>query len=1112
MSDFAEVYKKLNGEQKRAVDIIDGPLLVVAGPGTGKTQLLSARVANILQKTDTLPQNILCLTFTESGAANMRERLTRFIGKEAYDVQIGTYHAFGGDLIRRYPQYFTETRLEQPTDELGKHQVVAEIVESLGYRDALKQTKHHLGDLIGTISEVKRALLTPDDLRAIAKENTAFANQVNTDLLDIFSGFTKMPSKLDKAEHYFVSTLESLQSHAPAKPVHPEFGSLAGIALYELTKALEQAANDGKTKPLTAWKNKWLTKNADNQFILAGELENRRLESLANVLEQYQTKLAARGLYDFDDMILRAIDAMEHNNDLRYSLQEQYLYILLDEYQDTNAAQAKLVQLLTDNPLSEGRPNVMAVGDDDQAIYAFQGAQYSNMLDFHASYKDVEIINLHQNYRSSPEILQTASAVASQISERLFDQFEGLTKQLTPANDSLPKPIITRTDFQSDIAQFDYVAKQIATLIKQGANPKDIAVLAPKHKQLEALVGYLNNHAIPVRYDKRENILQAPVVVQLLAMAQLVTALADNQSAAADALWPQVLSFDFWQLPVSLVWQTSWSINKQDTESPKSWAESLLQNNDERLRAISLFFITLASESKVDSLETMLDYLIGNQAVTITDETTGETVSPLKAYYTQNDELTLYDTLSHLTVLRSRIRDHQKSQDDTLRLGDLLELVAAYEAAGQPMLNTSPYNQAADSVQLMTVFKSKGLEFNHVFLVSVNDETWGSSSRGNSNKLTLPANIAPIRHSGATEDERLRLFFVAITRAKFGLHLVNFTHTYTGKTTTRLKYLDEREEPDETIKSYVLPQAFASIANDDHTAPSLQAITTNWQSKHLTTSNDTLAALLQDRIANYQLSPTHLNSFCDLLYAGPQAFFFTTILRFPSAPGSSGEFGNAIHETLQWLQNQANEHESLPELSKTLEYFTSRMRARKLTKDETSRLVERGEIALSSYLSKRANMFMPGAVAEKNFSREGVFIGDVHMAGKIDRLEIDPASKTITVVDYKTGKPFDAWKSDAKLHKYRQQLYCYKLLIEGSHSYAGYTVTTGRLEFIEPDDFGQIHHLELAFNETETTRTKELLAALWRHVHKLDFPDVSAYDATLKGIKAFEDDLLGGVI
>jgi len=148
MSEFESVYRALNPEQKQAVDKIDGPLLVIAGPGTGKTQLLSARVANILTKTDTPARNIMCLTFTENGAENMRQRLSSFIGQAAYDVTISTYHAFGGDLIRRFPEYFSETRLQNPVDELGQRQLIADIVEAMSYSNPLKQTRHHLGDLI----------------------------------------------------------------------------------------------------------------------------------------------------------------------------------------------------------------------------------------------------------------------------------------------------------------------------------------------------------------------------------------------------------------------------------------------------------------------------------------------------------------------------------------------------------------------------------------------------------------------------------------------------------------------------------------------------------------------------------------------------------------------------------------------------------------------------------------------------------------------------------------------------------------------------------------------------------------------------------------------------
>jgi DNA helicase II / ATP-dependent DNA helicase PcrA len=226
MEEFQKVYEQLNAAQKQAVDAIDGPVLVVAGPGTGKTQLLSARVAQILRRTDTLPQNILCLTFTESGAANMRDRLTRFIGPGAYDVQIGTYHAFGGDLIRRYPEYFTDTRLERPVDELGKRQILSDIIDNLSYRSPLKQTRHHLGDLMSTISEVKRGLLDTEDLRAIAAGNLSVIEAASRTIGESLAPYVKrLPSKLATAEPVFGEIYGELAELAESASSHPPFAS-----------------------------------------------------------------------------------------------------------------------------------------------------------------------------------------------------------------------------------------------------------------------------------------------------------------------------------------------------------------------------------------------------------------------------------------------------------------------------------------------------------------------------------------------------------------------------------------------------------------------------------------------------------------------------------------------------------------------------------------------------------------------------------------------------------------------------------------------------------------------------------------------------------------------
>jgi RecB family exonuclease len=249
-----------------------------------------------------------------------------------------------------------------------------------------------------------------------------------------------------------------------------------------------------------------------------------------------------------------------------------------------------------------------------------------------------------------------------------------------------------------------------------------------------------------------------------------------------------------------------------------------------------------------------------------------------------------------------------------------------------------------------------------------------------------------------------------------------------------------------------------------------------------------------------------------LEYAGPQKFYFKTILKFPETPSPDAQFGSAIHETLEWLQRRTSERGSVPSTTDTLEYFRTRMTSKRLTEMRTALEIERGEKALSAWLKERAHILQPTDIAEKNFHNEGVFLGGVHMGGQVDRLEIDQKSKTITVVDYKTGKSYTRWQSDPKLYRYRLQLYLYKLLIENSSSYKGYSVSKGRLEFIEPDENGKVHALEIAFEPKETNETIQLMQSIWNHVHELNFPDISNYQLSLSGMKDFVRDVLDGKV
>jgi DNA helicase-2/ATP-dependent DNA helicase PcrA len=1099
MSDFDTIYHQLNDAQKKAVDSIYGPVLVIAGPGTGKTQLLSARVANILKTTDALPQNILCLTFTDNGAIAMRERLTRFIGQAAYDVHIGTYHAFGSTIINRFPEYFNEFRLERPVDELEKRHILSGIIDATDYRSPIKQTRHHLGDLVSTISELKRGLLTPQALRTIAADNVQAINTVSPLISTHLAPYTKMmPRKWDVASRLFTDIQTILANHAATGP--EPVPSLLALASADLAAALDQAAqaSKGQTKPLTAWKNKWLIKNNKNEFIIAGALEAARVSALGDVLESYQATLNQKGLYDFDDMILQAIAALERNDDLRFTLQERYQFILLDEFQDTNAAQLRLIQLLTDNPVHEGKPNVLAVGDDDQAIYAFQGAQYSNMLDFFKLYRNVQIISLEDNYRSQAEILHTAHTIASQIEARLHTHFSGVTKKLTARNSRLPAVMLQRRMYQSAIAERAAISDHIAGLIADGVKPSEIAILAPKHKYLEPLIPYLLDRSIPVSYEKRENILQTPVVQQLLTMSRLIVAVRNNNHAIANSLWPQVLSYDFWDFTVADIWRLSW----QATDHHIPWSQLLLDHAV--FRHAALLFIVLAAKVDSEPLEIMLDALIGTTEVKTHDRALPSVRSPLRDYYlAKQGPVVLYETTSQLTVLRSKLRAHQTAQQRLLTLADLLDFTNLYEAAEQPMLNTSPYNQSADSVQLMTVFKAKGLEFDHVFLLSCQDDVWGSRAGGAGNKLTLPANLAHIRHAGTTDDERLRVLFVAITRARYGLHMTSYAQSYTGKTTEPIKYFEEVRNEQTTING-ILPAPHATVLFDNKEAPSLENLSLNWQQRH-TTTDTTLQALLRKRVQQYQLSPTHLTHFIDLKHGGPDSFLLGTLLRFPSAPTQDILFGNAVHRTLEWLQNETNRHRTIPSVAAACDYAGKLITQDPLDAEQKILLHNRAKATLQAYLNGTPTRFRPGNVAEKSFRQEGSFIGDVHLGGKIDLLEIDTKDRLITVVDYKTGR----LGSDAtKLHRYTLQLYCYKMLVEQSHTYRGYVVEQGKLIFVEPDDESRIVEKVIDFKPAQTQRVAALLTAMWHCVQSVSMPDVSAYTDSLTDLKKFEDWLI----
>jgi DNA helicase-2/ATP-dependent DNA helicase PcrA len=1106
MEGYEQEYKRLNTEQRQAVDTTEGPLLVVAGPGTGKTQLLSMRVANILQKNDVTPGNILCLTFTDNAARNMRERLSTIIGQPAYHVAIHTFHSFGTDVINQYPDYFTERQLLQQVDELGRYELLHDIFDDLPHSNPLSTKLGdqfvHLNATLNVISWLKQNALKPDELHELLNANEQFIKATEQELADTFAA---MPST--KQLSAYNKLLKNVQKQISGTNYFgfPEYAAECAV---ELEQAINETDSNGRHAPaITAWRNRWCKKDAQGKHVFKDGGQNyRKMHAVANVYQQLLDEMSKQGLYDFDDMVIEAVHAMETNDELRYNLQERYQYVLVDEFQDTNKAQLRMLTALGDNPVHEGKPNIMAVGDDDQAIYAFQGAQASNMAIFARMY-DLQPISLKDNYRSNANILSAGGDVAGQITDRLETVVPNTHKKLV-ARKKYDTEKLDQLSFSSELAQYDWIASEIAILVKKGLKPEDIAVIAPRHKYLERLMPYLGEKHLPVAYERRENILEAPIIVQLITMAELVVALAENRQDDADTLFGQVLGYDFWGLSPEILMQVSLECYNKH----KHWLEVL--SGHKELRNLTSWFVRLAKRSTLEPMEYILDQLIGTgqdgidseyDDLLLPKEDKEKLISPLRSYYFSPEHYeqatdTYLALLGQLSTLRQRLRQWKPTQ--TLYIKDLVEFSELHQAAGLKIIDTNPHTQTTNAVQVMTAYKAKGLEFDAVFVINAQDEVWGPTARNQSSRITLPRNL-PIEPARDSDNDRLRLLFVALTRAKHTLHITGYTHTLENKLSPPLSFLIH------------LAGFESRTINKPATAQAAEILSTDWAYRFRQIIADK-PALFEPILANYRLSVTHLNNFIDVKDGGPEYFLVHNLLRFPEALTPSAAYGDSIHKSLQWAHTELRKTGKLPAISKIQAYFTDMLGRKHLKKTDHIRLNRRGHEALKYYIKARGSDLLPGDIVERGFNNEGVVVGGANLSGKIDLLHFTDIG-TLEVRDFKTGKPALSWQGKdeyekIKLHKYRQQLLFYKLLVEQSASFhKKLVVRSGALEFVEADEQGKlVDNLELSFQREELERFTKLIGTVWTHITHLDFPDVSKYPKNLKGIQQFEQDLIDG--
>ena len=634
----------LNDKQKEAVLATEGPCLVIAGAGSGKTKVLTHKIAYLISEKGVKPYNILAITFTNKAASEMKQRVEKLVGDVAQEMWMGTFHSICVRILRRF-------------------------IDRIGFDTSF---------LIFDTSDQKTVV--KECLKALNIDDKTFSDR---------------------------------------------------SVLSEISNA----------------KNEMLTPKA-YQTKYAGEF---RKEKIGQVYELYQKRLRENNAIDFDDIINYTIEILSENPDVLQYYTEKFKYVLVDEYQDTNKAQFTLVTILASR-----YGNITVVGDNDQGIYSFRGADISNILNFEKDFPGTKIIKLEQNYRCTGNILKAANAVIKH-NENKYE------KKLWTENEEGSLPCLYQAEDEYDEA--NYIVKQIEHLkTEEYLKPKDFVILYRMNAQSRAIEDILRRENIPYKIVGGLKFYERKEIKDAIAYLRLIYNPADNLSLK------RIINE-----PKRGIGKTS--LDKIQEISDKTGASmyEIIKHAEEydlnRVKANSDEFINLIEELRIKREELSISELLKEVL-----KKSGYT----KALELENSveaETRMQNLEEFLTVA---IEFEDESADNTL--AEFLESITL----------TSDIDEMQDeenSVTLMTLHSAKGLEFPVVFLVGMEEGIFpGYKSIGEPREL---------------EEER-RLFYVGITRAKQFLHLTCAKHrTIFGSTSYNAVSRFIKEIPDNLLDGVV---------------------------------------------------------------------------------------------------------------------------------------------------------------------------------------------------------------------------------------------------------------------------------------------------------------------
>jgi len=1031
------------------------------------------RVAKILETTDTSPQNILCLTFTNKAANNMRERLYNLIGPTAYKVAVHTFHSFAADIMNKNPDHFWNGAQLSVVPDAIHLEIIQDILGSLPLDNPL--ARRFAGELTGlkaakdALKLTKEAGLTPEKLRAIIELNQAYIDLAEPTLVEHLSS----PLSFKKLQSLAVSLDADLPEQSIEEHMAPLM-SLRTVILESLQNAIQLDEPTGKTANVGKWKKRFIQTIAGQKLMNDERSRNDWWLALSDVYAEYRDALHERGYYDYADMLVEVIVQLEQSDELRASVQEQYNYVLIDEFQDTNAAQLRLAHLVADHYSNSGKPNLMVVGDDDQSIYKFNGAELNNMLGFRSFYGVEKPIVLSENYRSSQAILDVAKLVAEQSTDRLVNREKDITKNLVATNPTENDSVIEHVHYPSEQHQLSSIARRIASDYKP--NGPSIAVLARNHQSLRNMASRLQALNVPVRYEQQNDILKHRAVEQVILTARLLVAIHDGDEPEVNMLLSHTLRHPMWNIDSKTLWQLA-----IDNRYSAHWLDSLINGQDDGLKSLAESLVAFAQTAVSEPLPLVLEQLLG-----LRDHESFH--SPLKAYYLQDAQLSqqYLETLSAIQLLRSMADEF--SRHSTARLKDFVNFIKVNDGGGSLVSDQTVFMTGERAVELLTVHKAKGLEFDTVYIIDANENNWKPSTNGRK----PPANL-PLQAYGDDQDDYVRLFYVAVTRAKQSLIVSSFATDASGKDILPAPFV-RASMPERTAEQDV---EILTILEESSTWPQL--------------SNSDEKLLLKPLVEDYKLPVTALINFLDIEAGGPQYFKERNLLRLPEAKSISQSYGTAIHTALEYAQILTNKGKF--DLDDITTKFEDALSEEHVPPHEFERYHAQGQRLLWTLFQTNGYELPVGSLSEQSLNY--TLPDGTRLGGKLDRVDSQNPEKLV-IVDYKTGKGLSSFETQnknmmVKAWKHKTQLIYYALLASLDPRYANFKTTECQMLYVE---LPEIKDLVRSYypSEEEVERMAKLASSVYKHIQNLDFPDISGYEEGIDGILKFENDLLEGKI